>query len=108
MRQSPLARSLSSLVLCAALGLIGCGDDGNVGPGHEDAHPGGPDACVGLQCMQVTCPGGGTTSLSGTVYAPNGTLPLYNAIVYVPNSPVDAFIPGAQCDQCDEELSGDP
>ena len=119
MGQSLLARAASSsvlgparlarlaLVLVLGLGLAGCGDDGGVGPG-EDATSGGPDACVGLQCMQVTCPGGGTTSLSGKVYAPNGTLPLYNAIVYVPNEPVDAFIPGATCDRCDEELSGSP
>ena len=102
MRQPPLARDPSSIVrgpvarfvrlahlgvgLALVLGLAACGDDGGVGPG-DDAHTGGPDACVGLQCMQVTCPGGGTTSLSGTVYAPNGTLPLYNAIVYVPTSP---------------------
>ncbi|HVV88723.1 MAG TPA: hypothetical protein VHE35_37015 [Kofleriaceae bacterium] len=107
MRLSSLLR-LASLVFVSAVGLAACGDDGKGNGTPIDAAPGGPDACVGLQCQQVQCPMGMTTSLSGTVYAPNGTLPLYNAIVYVPNGPVDAFIPGAQCDQCDEELSGDP
>ncbi|HVV88724.1 MAG TPA: hypothetical protein VHE35_37020 [Kofleriaceae bacterium] len=105
---SAVARVAFGLALAAgALGLVACGDDVSIGPGvHLDG--GGPDACVGLECMQVTCPAGGTTSLSGTVYAPNGTLPLYNAQVYVPNGPVDAFIPGAQCDRCEEEPSGNP
>jgi hypothetical protein len=116
MPQPPLARSSSSFVLGLALAgvvglasLAGCGDDGG-GDGNADidASPGGPDACVGLQCDLVECPLGQTTSLSGTVYAPNGTLPLYNAIVYVPNAPIDAFIPGATCDRCDETLSGEP
>jgi hypothetical protein len=107
MPQPPLARFVSTLVLALAF-AAGCGDDGGDGnPGDIDAAP-EPDACVGLECNLVECPLGTTTSLSGTVYAPNGTLPLYNAIVYVPNGPVDAFIPGAQCDRCDETLSGDP
>ena len=112
MPPAALARWSSSLALSSAFAVLlataACGDDGGGGGPGVDANPGGPDACVGLQCNQVDCPLGMTTSLSGTVYAPNGTLPLYNAIVYVPNGPVDAFIPGAQCDQCDEALSGDP
>ena len=117
MRQPPLARVVHPFVSASFSVLVGltltltigaCGDD-NGGDGDD----GGPidasiDACSGLECMQVDCPMGLTTSLSGTVYAPNGTLPLYNAIVYVPNGPVDAFIPGATCDRCDEELSGSP
>jgi len=65
-------------------------------------------SCVGLQCQQVACAGGGTTSVSGTVYAPNGTLPLYNVIVYVPNAALVPFDAGIACDQCGALTSGDP
>ncbi len=69
-----------------------------------------PDAgsgCTGLCLQQVECDAG-TTSLTGTVFAPNGTLPLYNAMVYVPNAAVAAFTPGVSCDRCDGEVSGSP
>ena len=36
--------------------------------------PKGP--CEGLECLQVDCTGGATTTVSGIVTAPNGTLPL--------------------------------
>jgi hypothetical protein len=52
--------------------------------------------------------GGTKTTLTGKVYAPNGTLPLFNAIVYVPNSAVAPFAPGVSCDQCGAALSGSP
>jgi hypothetical protein len=45
----------------------------------------------GLAQKQVTCPGGGTTSVSGTVYIPSGQLPLYNAMVYVPDADLRPF-----------------
>ncbi len=64
--------------------------------------------CDHLACYQSLCPDGQTTSLSGTVFAPNGTLPLYNAIVYVPNGEVSAFPEGLTCDRCDSVLSGNP
>src|SRR5262245_3041515 len=54
----------------------------------------GPDAtnlggeCQNLQCRQVICDNGVKTTLRGVVYAPNGTLPLYNVLVYVPNAPL--------------------
>jgi hypothetical protein len=67
-----------------------------------------PGACTGLQCQVQACPGGGTTSLSGTAYAPNGTLPLYNVAVYVPNAPLDPFKPGVSCDRCETLASGKP
>ena len=60
--------------------------------------------CVGLQCFQYDCAKKGQppTSLSGTVYAPNGTLPLFNVTVYVPNGPVEPLPTGLACDRCDE------
>ena len=64
--------------------------------------------CAGLQCRQQACPDNGTTSLSGTAYAPNGKLPLYNVAVYVPNAPLDPFTQGVSCDRCGTLASGKP
>lgn len=72
----------------------------------EGAPPRGP--CKGLQCQQVTCSSGKTTSLSGTVYMPNGTLPVYGAVVYVPNAPLDPIHEGVSCDRCGTSVSGSP
>jgi hypothetical protein len=76
--------------------------------GASSAAPDVPGACVNLQCRQQACPAGGTTSLSGTVYAPNGTLPLYNVAVYVPNAPLDPLIQGSSCERCGTLASGRP
>ncbi len=67
-------------------------------------------ACVGLECALVDCASKGLpdTTITGTVYAPNGTLPLYNVTVYVPNSPVQPLPTGLGCDRCDTILSGTP
>ncbi len=123
-------RSISSLVLVlsACLGALataafapGCGsssddtantNDGGGGddfPGvFGDGGTGGP--CTGLACQVVSCPGGGTTTLSGTVFAPTKVNPdpLYNAIVYVPNSAVAPFPSGISCDKCGALTSGSP
>jgi hypothetical protein len=53
-----------------------------------------PPSCTGLCQQQVSCSGTGTTSLTGTVYAPNGTDPVPNVLVYVPNAPVQPFATG--------------
>ncbi|HEY2901907.1 MAG TPA: hypothetical protein VGL59_15090 [Polyangia bacterium] len=46
------------------------------------------------------CPGGTSTSLTGTTYAPNGKLPLFNVAVYVPSTPLVPFAAGVSCDRC--------
>ena len=56
---------------------------------------------------QVSCASTPTT-ITGTVYAPNGTLPLYNAIVYIPSQTPGAFTSGVTCDACDGQVSGAP
>ncbi len=86
---------------------VGPGPD--VGPPVDGDVPSGPPAdCKGLQCQQKKCAPGKTTSVSGTVFAPNGTLPLYNVIVYVPNAALAPFPPGLLCDKCGTVASGEP
>lgn len=63
--------------------------------------------CKGLQCEIPSCSGGATTSISGTVFAPNGELPLYNVIVYVPlyrDVPLEPITLGATCDKCNATI----
>lgn len=68
-----------------------------------------PDACINLACNQVECADPAvTTTLSGTVYDPSATLPLYNVQVYIPNAAVDPLVDELTCDQCGAELSGSP
>jgi hypothetical protein len=95
-----------------ALALIACGGNhGDDDDGGGDDGPGmdGPAGCVGLECQVVDCAkqGQAPTALTGTVYAPNGTLPLYGVNVYVPRDKPAAFTEGAQCSRCGE-LSGAP
>jgi hypothetical protein len=58
-------------------------------------------ACTGLACSQLlpnSCTGTpATTTISGTVYAPNGTDPLPNVIVFIPNAPLPPFTAGVAC-----------
>lgn len=64
--------------------------------------------CTGLCLQQVSCTGGATTTISGTIYAPNGTDPIPGALVYVPNAPVAAFTPGVSCSSAGQLPSGSP
>jgi len=64
--------------------------------------------CVGLACQQQTCSGSATTTVSGTVYAPNGTDPLPNVTVYIPNDVVQPFTPGVSCPVVGAPPSGSP
>jgi hypothetical protein len=46
--------------------------------------------------------------VSGTIYDPAGKVPLYNVIVYVPNTALDPIPEGASCDKCGATVSGSP
>jgi hypothetical protein len=98
--------------LLLIVGLVGCGPhSGNTG--DDDAHGSGsssPDACAGLQCAVVNCGAMNMapTSISGTVFAPNGTLPLYGINVYVPSVDPGPIPSGLACNQCTDALPGIP
>jgi hypothetical protein len=58
-----------------------------------------------IDCASMSKP---PTSLSGTVYAPNGTLPLYGVNIYVPANGGDPgpLPAGATCDPCSAGFQG--
>jgi hypothetical protein len=124
---------ISSLALATAA-TWGCGGDGG-GSNYNGLADGGvtdgtvyygdgaasdgplPEGSLSLACTtlancQVHCPdggpNGGTTSLSGVVYDPAGKVPLYNVVVYVPTTPLQAITTGATCDQCGGQVTGNP
>jgi hypothetical protein len=72
----------------------GSGFDLNLSGGNGAPPSGQPFACP--------------TSLSGTVYDPSGTLPLYNVAVYVPSEALEPIQNGASCQTCNGNFSGHP
>jgi hypothetical protein len=84
-----------------------CGDDYRCTP---DGRCVGEDDCVGLECNIAKCTAQGKppTTISGTVFAPNGTLPLYGINVYVSNANLGPPPDGAVCDRCSDTLPGYP
>jgi hypothetical protein len=86
---------------------------GECGEGYRctpDGRCAGDNVCVGLECDIVNCSKKGkqSTTITGTVYAPNGTLPLYGVNVYVANAPLGPPPDGVVCDRCTDTLPGYP
>lgn len=99
----PVGDGCGGLMQCGSCNLPDtCG-------GQKPSECGIPSTCTNLCLQQVTCSNPAiTTTVTGKVYAPNGVDPLLNALVYVPNAPVDPFPSGVSCDQCASEASGAP
>ena len=97
-------------LIASLLAATACGKhhgDGGVDAGSGvDATP--PDACTTLACEQVDCSSKGLpdTTISGTVFAPNGTLPLYGVNVYVPAADPGPLPTGLSCDRCSDQVPG--
>ncbi len=63
----------------------------------RDAEADADAGCTGLACNVQGCVGETPTTISGVTYAPNGSLPLYNVEVFIPNGPLLPVPRGAQC-----------
>lgn len=84
----PLALAFYSFV------LIACGPSNR---GHGDGDGDGGNGPQDAPC---------NTSISGKIFAPNGTLPLYGVTVYVPGSPPPPFEDGVKCGSCESDVPG--
>ena len=85
---------------------------GQCGMGNSctlDGHCTSGNQCVGLQCNITNCASMSkpSTTITGTVFAPNGTMPLYGVNVYISNSPPGPFLSGSHCSTCADDLPAD-
>lgn len=84
---------------CASGGICGGSGTANVCSGTPGScPPGATNYCN----QQVNCGAQPTTKVTGRVYAPNGTLPIYDALVWVPKTTaaLPTITTGATCDTC--------
>jgi hypothetical protein len=106
----PVADGCGGLLMCGF-----CAAPQTCGGGGMPNICGTSTTCTGLCLQQQTCANPNvTTTLTGTVYAPNGTDPMVNALVYIPNGGpaptygVTPFQCGVTCGNCSASVSGSP
>lgn len=105
-----------SIAFVAIATLVACGEVAlTVDGGPDAAFVDAGDACVGpfcgfdasacdeLACQVATCDGS-VTSVSGRVFDPSGTIPIYNAIVYIAPEPLAPLAHGAICSGCAKSI----
>jgi hypothetical protein len=113
MRALRVFAAAAALVGAPTASCSGSGDRGFSGGSAYDADilGDGSKPCTNLECKQVDCNGQGRpdTTISGKVWDPAGTVPLYNVFVYVPNTSLDPITPGhPTCTACQAPASGSP
>jgi hypothetical protein len=110
-----IADGCGGLVQCGAT----CAAGGVCGSTTPNVCGGGSGGCTGFCLNQdTTCAAASKTKVTGKVFAPNGTLPIPGALVYVPNgaattpygvAAITAGVSGAgTCEQCNQPASGSP
>jgi hypothetical protein len=98
------------LIVAFVFAVVGCGPSprsGGGGGGAADADTQIPaDACVGLECRIDDCAAMGMpdTTISGTVFAPNGSLALFGVNVYIPAGDPRPLTDGVSCGQCQSSV----
>jgi hypothetical protein len=90
----------------ATSGAGGIGDAGGTGGIRST---GGITSAGGVTSPGGACDGSLNTTISGVIYDPAGTNPLYNVIVSIPSAALDPIPTGAvTCASCEAQVSGQP
>src|SRR4051794_29564951 len=114
-RKYSMSTRVSFAVVSLVSGLLSVAGCGTNSPTHGGGGSGGPrggggsnpppkiPGGIGWGVVRAACPPAmGPTTVTGTVPIPAGTLPLYNAKVYIPTGDTIPAPPasGASCDRC--------
>jgi len=101
-----LSLALSTLAFGALAASCSAGTDANDGPGSSGTNSGGTGANGQGGGIFAGVGGGGLQpeigGLSGRVTAPEGTIPIDGALVYLTQTPPEAIPDGVYCDKCVE------